>query len=195
MLDANTDDNESGAGAVIDLAVHARRKQDAQIARLRAANEALVAMARANLAAQAQTHAAVLAVIEADSLAALDRNLAGRAAGSLGVDLVRVYIEGCAPLANARAVKGCAPGLVETLLGGKPEQLGPVDARFADALYGPQGPGLRSQALAHMEIGQRTGVLCLAARDARAFTPDQGADLVHFLARAIERRMAPWLTG
>jgi uncharacterized protein YigA (DUF484 family) len=35
--------------------------------------------------------------------------------------------------------------------------------------------------------------LCLGARDDRAFTPDQGADLLHFLARALERRITPWL--
>ncbi|MFP4519344.1 MAG: DUF484 family protein [Oceanicaulis sp.] len=178
---------------VVDLSKRAREKLERELSRVRATNAALIELAKANLAVQAQVHGAVLAVMEADSLSALDRKLAGRAAGALGVDVVRVFIEGHAPLKSGAAIQGCAPELVDALLGRKAERLGPVDTRFADALYGPQGPGLRSEALARMEIAGRPGVLCLGARDGRAFTPDQGADLLHFLARALERRLTPWL--
>lgn len=178
---------------VIDLGQRARGKLEAEVRKLRATNEALIALAKANLAAQAQTHAAVLAVLEAETLAALDRKLTGRVPGALSVDVARVFIEGHAPLQSATSILGCSPDLVASLLGEHGERLGPVDTRFSDALYGPHGPSLRSEALARMEIGGHTGVLCLAARDASAFTPDQGADLIHFLARALERRIAPWL--
>jgi len=178
---------------VVDLSQRARRKLEHELNRMRASNAALVALARANLASQAQVHGAVLAIMEAESLTALDRKLSGRAAGALGVDIVRVFLEGHAPLKSGAAIQGCAPELVDALLGDKAERLGPVDTRFADALYGPMGPGLRSEALARLEIGDRPGVLCLGARDGRAFTPDQAADLLHFLGRALERRIAPWL--
>ncbi|XBQ17430.1 MAG: DUF484 family protein [Oceanicaulis sp.] len=178
---------------VVDLGARARQKLEAELAKVRATNTALIALAKANLAAQAQTHAAVLAVMEAETLSALDRKLAGRAAGALGVDAIRVFIEGHAPLKGGAAIQGCSPDLVDALMGEKAERLGPVDARFADALYGPVGTGLRSEALARLEVGGRPGVLCLGARDGKAFTPDQGADLLHFLARALERRLAPWL--
>lgn len=181
--------------SVVDLAQRARQKLEGELRRVRATNTALIDLAKANLAAQAQTHGAVLAVMEAESLTALDRKLSGRAAGALGVDVIRVFIEGHAPLKAGAAIQGCAPDLVDALVGTKAECLGPVDTRFADALYGPMGSGLRSEALARLEIGGRPGVLCLAARDGRAFTPDQGADLLHFLARALERRIAPWLKG
>ncbi len=179
--------------SVVDLAQRARQKLEGELRRVRATNTALIDLAKANLAAQAQTHGAVLAVMEAESLTALDRKLSGRAAGALGVDVIRVFIEGHAPLKAGAAIQGCAPDLVDALVGTKAERLGPVDTRFADALYGPMGSGLRSEALARLEIGGRPGVLCLAARDGRAFTPDQGPDLLHFLARALERRIAPWL--
>ncbi|MGJ3232078.1 MAG: DUF484 family protein [Oceanicaulis sp.] len=184
------------AGAdVVDLGQRARAKLERELARAKAANEALIALAKANLAVQAQVHGAVLAVMEADSLAALDRKLSGRAAGALGVDILRVFIEGHAPLKAGAAIQGCAPELVDALLGDKADRLGPVDTRFADALYGPMGPGVRSEALARLDIGGRPGVLCLGARDGRAFTPDMAADLLHFFARALERRIAPWLKG
>ncbi|MGY6628675.1 MAG: DUF484 family protein [Oceanicaulis sp.] len=183
---------QSGA---IDIAAHARRKLEAELARARATNAALVALAKANLAAQAQTHAAILAVMETDSLEALDRKLAGRAAGALSVDVIRIFIEGCTPLPGARAIRPCSPDLVEALLGARSEKLGPVDTRFSDALYEGQAPGLRSEALVRLELARRPAVLCLAARDARAFTPDQGADLLHVFARVLERRISPWLAG
>lgn len=180
---------------VIDIAAHARRKLEAELARVRATNAALIALAKANLAAQAQTHAAILAVVEADSLEALDHKLAGRAAGALSVDVIRIFIEGCAPLPGAKAIRPCSPELVEALLGPQSEKLGPVDARFADALYDGQARGLRSEALVRLELARRPAVLCLAARDGRAFTPDQGADLLHVFARVLERRIAPWLAN
>ncbi|MCH8488599.1 MAG: DUF484 family protein [Oceanicaulis sp.] len=180
---------------VVDLGAHARRKLEAELARARATNAALIALAKANLAAQAQTHAAILAVLECENLQALDHKLAGRAAGALSVDLIRVFIEGCTPLPGAKAIRPCSPELVEALLGARSEKLGPVDARYADALYGEQAKGMRSEALVRLELARRPAVLCLAARDARAFSPDQGADLLHVFARVLERRISPWLAG
>lgn len=181
--------------SVVDLSKKAREKLEREVRKVRATNTALIALAKANLAVQAQVHGAVLAVLEADSLTALDRKLSGRAAGSLGVDIVRVFVEGHAPLKAGAAIQGCAPELVDALLGSKAERLGPIDTRFADALYGPMGPGLRSEALARLEFGGRPGVLCLGARNGETFSPDQGADLLHFLARVLERRITPWLNS
>lgn len=178
---------------VVDLASRQRRKVADELAQANASNAALIELSKANLAAQAQCHSAVLAVLEAENPAALDRKLEGRVAGALGVDKVKVLIEGCTLLPEPRALISCAPDLVASLVGAKGERLGPVDTRFADAVYGPQGPGLRSEALVRMDIAGHPAVLCLAARSDAAFTPDMGADLLHFLARVLERRITPWL--
>lgn len=179
---------------VIDLASRQRARLEAELNRLRASNTALVAMAKANLAAQAQTHGAVLSVLEAPTLAALDRTLAGALAASLGVDCVRVFIEGHAALPAPQAIRACAPDLVSALLGRAGERLGPVDTRFADALYAGKASSLRSEAIVRLDIAGAPGVLCLASRDGAMFSPDQGADLIHFLARVLERRIGPWLS-
>ncbi|KAA5803497.1 DUF484 family protein [Alkalicaulis satelles] len=181
------------ASGVVDLGAHARKRLDAELARARATNAALIALAKANLAAQAQTHAAILAVLEAESLSALDRKLSGRAAGALSVDIIRIFIEGADPLPGGQAIRACSPELTDALLGKRAERLGPVDERFASALYEARASGLRSEALVRLELARRPAVLCLAARDARAFTPDQGADLLHVFARVLERRITPWL--
>jgi uncharacterized protein YigA (DUF484 family) len=178
---------------VIDLAARQRSKLEGELARLRASNEALIALAKANLAAQAQTHAAVLAVMEAETLLALDRKLAGRVAGALTVDVVRVFLEGHAPLPAGQAIQPCAPEFTEALLGSKAERLGPIDTRYADALYAGKASSLRTEAIARLDVGGVAGALCLGSRDGDMFRPDQAADLLHFLARVLERRLAPWL--
>jgi len=182
-------------GAVVDLGQRRRVQLETDLRKVRATNDALIALAKTNLAAQAQTHAAVLAIMEADSLAALDHKLASRVAGALSLDAVRVFIEGHAPLKDANAILGCSPDLVQALLGDAGERLGLADTRYADALYGPLAADVRSEAIARIEISGHPGVMCLASREERAFTPDQGADLVHFLARALERAITPWLRG
>ena len=177
---------------VVDLAAAARDKLLAEIRQLKALNEGLVETARANLAVQSQVHMALLAMLEADTLAGLDRKLSGRVAGALGVDVLRVFIENHAPLRAAESVLGAADGLIESVLGERVERLGPIEPRFADALYGPQGARVQSEALVRLEIGERRGVLALAARDASLFTPGQGTELLSFLARALERLLARW---
>mgnify|MGYP006272396171 CR=1 FL=1 len=179
---------------VIDLASRQRARLEAELARQRASNEALIALAKANLAAQAQTHGAVLSILEAETAPALDRKLAGPVAGALGVDVVRVFIEGCALLPSGQAIQACAPEFADALLGGAAERLGPVDTRYADALYAGKAAALRSEAVARLDIAGAPGALCLASRDRDAFGPDQAGDLLHFLARVLERRLAPWLT-
>lgn len=185
--------SEGRGEAVVDINAAARARLQAEIRKLKATNEALIALAKANLAVQAQTHSAILALLEADTLAALDRKLSGRVAGALNVDLVRVFIEGHAPLRTAESILGAAPDLVKSLLGESAERLGPVDRRFADALYGAQAGRQQAEAMVRLDIGGRAGVMCLAARDHEAFTPKQGTDLLHFLARVIERRLVSFL--
>ncbi|MEO1039192.1 MAG: DUF484 family protein [Pseudomonadota bacterium] len=188
-----TDQPGGNSANVVDLASAQHSRLRAEASRLRATNEALIGLAKANLAAQAQTHAAVLAILEAESLSALDHKLGGRVAGALGVDAVRILIEGHQPLKSARCILGAAPGLSDMLLGEGAERLGRTDPRFADSLYGAQASRLGSQALCRFETAGHVGVLCLAAREPGAFEPEQSADLVHFLARVLERRMNPWL--
>lgn len=180
-------------GNVVDLGVVARARLQTEIRRLRKANETLISLAKANLAAQAQAHNAVLSIMDAATLADLDKKLSGRVADALGVDVARVYLEGHAPLKSAEAIRGAAPDLSAALLGPYAERLGPIERRYADALYGPRGAKMNSEAVVALEVEGRQGVLCLASRDAAMFDPRQGADLVHFLARALERRMAVWL--
>ena len=180
-------------GDVIDLGAAAREKLVEEIHQLKALNEGIVETARANLATQAQIHMAVLALLEADSLAALDRKISGRLTGTLGVDVCRILIEGHAPLRKSESIIGAAEGVGSEVLGDKVELLGPVDPDAAHALYGQQGARVKSQAIVRLDFNGHDGLMALAARDGHLFESGQGTELLNFLARAIERMIVQWL--
>lgn len=178
---------------VIDLAAAAREKLVSEIRQLKAINESIVETARANLAIQSQIHTAVLALLEVDSLPALDSKIASRLTGALGVDVCRVLIEGHAPLQDGVAIMACAEGVVGEILGDKVERLGLVDPERAHEVYGQDGARMRSQALVRLDFNGREGVFALAARDPQLFQFGQGTELLNFLARAVERLVMQWL--
>lgn len=185
-----TDETSDG---ITDINAAARDRLQNEIRRLQASNDALIALAKVNLAAQAQAHSAVLAILEADTLLALDRKLTGRVAASLNLEVVKIFIENHAPLQSAESIIGASPDLVDALLGDDHDKLGPVDQRFADALYGGQASRLASEGIVRLEIGQRHGMMCLASREKDAFTDDQASDLMHFMGRVLERRLVSLL--
>jgi uncharacterized protein YigA (DUF484 family) len=181
------------ADGVVDLGSAAREKLLEELRQLKALNAGIVETARANLATQSQIHMAVLALLEADSLAALDRKMSGRLTGALGVDVCRVLIEGHAPLKSGESLLGAAEGFVGEVLGDKVERLGPVDPQIAHALYGQQGARVKSEAVVRLDFNGHDGLMALAARDAHLFESGQGTELLNFLARAIERMIVQWL--
>jgi len=177
----------------IDLGAAAREKLRCEIRQLKSLNASIVETARANLATQSQIHMALLALLEAETLSGLDKKLAGRLTGALGIDVCRVLIEGHAPLKNAESILGAAEGFVGDVLGDHVELLGPIDPANAHALYGQQGARVSSQAIVRLDFNGHDGLMALAARDAHLFQTGQGTELLNFLARAIERLVVQWL--
>ena len=177
----------------IDLGAAARDKLRDELRQLKSLNASIVETARANLATQSQTHMAVLALLEVDSLSGLDKKMSTRLTGALGVDVCRILIEGHAPLQNAESILGAAEGFVGTVLGDHVEMLGPIDPANAQALYGQQGARVSSQAIVRLDFNGHDGLMALAARDAHLFESGQGTELLNFLARAIERMVVQWL--
>lgn len=178
----------SNAG-VTDLNAVARARLQSEIALLKAANEDLQGMLRGNLAAQASAHAAVIGLMDEPSLAALDRRLAGHTATTLGLEAVRVCLEGITALPRAIAILPAAPGLKAAMLDGQSERLGAPDTRLAAPIYGVQAGRVASEAVIALEGRGFTGVLCLGSARRDAFRPSDAPDLAHFLARVLERRL------
>ena len=181
------------AEGVIDIGNAAREKLMGELRQYKAMNESIVETARANLAIQSQIHAAVLGLLEVDSLAGLDRKISSRLIGALGVDVCRVLIEGHAPLKSAESVLGASEGMVSSVMGERVEIVGPVDAERAHEIYGQQGARMRSQAIVRLDFHGHDGLFALAARDPQLFQFGQGTELLNFLARVTERLIVQWM--
>jgi uncharacterized protein YigA (DUF484 family) len=185
--------DRDGEAGVVDLGSVARDKLLHELRQLKALNEGIVETARSNLAVQSQIHMAVLALLEAESMATLDRKFAGRVAGALGVDVCRIFIEGHAPLKSAESILGAGSGLVSLVLDQKVERLGPVRSETAESLYGPQANRVQSEAIVRLDLHGHDGLMAVASRDPNLFQTGQGTELLNFLARTLERLIIRWM--
>jgi uncharacterized protein YigA (DUF484 family) len=179
------------AGNVVDFGpavlarVHAAHQREASQRR------EVEETARANFSAQAQTHGAVVDLLDARNHSDLAhrvdeiaRHRFGLAAGIVALEAERV------PPGWYRLVEG----QVDMILGG-PQQLACMGhAPTALGLFGERVEEIRSMAMVRTAMWEpsRQGVLAFGSTDPEGFTPDMGAELVAFLARVVERTAERW---
>ncbi len=176
---------------IIDFGPIALSRVTAAHARESGERKRLEAMARANFAAQAQTHAGVIDLLEARNHADLARRVDDMARLRFGLAAGVVALEG-----PGQAPPGWAPlveGQVDLILG--PRRLARMGVvPTALGLFGALAPVIGSVAMVRLAIWQpaRQGVVAFAALDSEAFTDDMGEELVSFLARVLERTAERW---
>lgn len=150
----------------------------------------LEAMARANFAAQTQTHAAVIDVLGARDLAELALHVDTLARERFGLAIGALAVEGGETPDGWRTL---VEGQTDLLLGeGRAARLGCVPT--AAGLFGPLAPMIESVALVRLVLWDPAseGVLAFGSADADAFTADMGPELVTFLAAVVERVAERW---
>ena len=176
---------------IIDFGPVALSRVSAAHARESGERKRLEAMARANFAAQAQTHAAVVDMLESRNHADLARRVDELARLRFGLAAGVVALEGPGHIpAGWRAL---VEGQVDLILG--PRKLTLMGhAPTALGLFGDIARQLGSLALVRLAIWEpaRQGVMAFASPDPDAFTADMGAELVTFLARVLERTAERW---
>ena len=151
----------------------------------------LEAIARANFAAQAQTHAAVVDLLESRNHSDLARRVDELARLRFGLAAGAVALEG--PGRVPAGWRALVEGQVDLILG--PRKLALMGhAPTALGLFGDRAPLVGSLALVRLAIWEpaREGVIAFGSADPNAFTADMGADLVAFLARVVERTAERW---
>jgi hypothetical protein len=151
----------------------------------------LEAIARANFAAQAQTHGAVVDLLEARNHADLARRLDELTRLRFGLAAGALALEG--PGRVPAGWRVLVEGQVDLILG--PRKLALMgQAPTALGLFGERAHDIGSLALVRLAIWEpaRQGVVAFASADPNAFTPDMGSDLVAFLARVVERTAERW---
>jgi uncharacterized protein YigA (DUF484 family) len=179
------------ADNIIEFGPAALARLSADKSREKAARRELEITARANFAAQAQTHAAVVDLLEARNHADLARRLDeaaqrrfGLAAGIIALEQPGGVPAGWRPLPE---------GGVDELLGVEGfTRMGP--ALGGKAMFGDRVDQVRSAATVRLGLWEpvRQGVLVFGSPDAHGFTPQMGTELVSFLARVAERTAERW---
>lgn len=146
--------------------------------------------ARANFAAQAQIHGAVVDVLDARGAADLATRVddLARTRFGLAAAVLAVESEGQAPGGWRRLVEG----QVDLILDGRLARMG--FAPTALPLFGPRADEVRSMAMVRMAIWEPScaALIAFGSADPDGFTPDMGTELVTFLARVVERTAERW---
>jgi uncharacterized protein YigA (DUF484 family) len=179
------------ADNIVEFGPAALARLSAAKTRENAARRELEATARANFAAQAQTHAAVVDLLEARNHADLARRIDETARLRFGLVAGVIAIE--RPGGVPAGWRGLPADGSDGLLGHT--QLARMgEPRTAQALFGELGEQVGSVAMARMAIWTpaRQGVLAFGSAEPNGFTEEMGAELVAFLARVVERTAERW---
>ena len=150
------------------------------------------ATARANFLAQAQTHGAVVDLLDSRNHSDLARRVDDLAQHRFGLaaGVIALETEGLPPA----GWKALVEGQVDLILDG-PYRLARMGfAPTALGLFGQDAPEVRSMAMVRMAIWEpsRQGLLAFGSADPEGFTPEMGSELVAFLARVVERTAERW---
>jgi uncharacterized protein len=176
---------------VIDFGPKALARAAAAHRREASVRQAIEANARANFSAQAQTHAAVIDLLDARNHSDLARRVDEMSMLRFGLAAGVMALEGPSRVPAGWYV--LAEGQVDMLAGEAPiARMG----FFAPALplFGDKMETIRSMALVRMAIWEprREALLAFGSTDPEGFTPDMGIELVNFLARVVERTAERW---
>jgi len=166
--------------------IHAAHQQEAS------QRQQLEVTAQANFAAQAQTHGAVVDLLDARNHSDLARRVDDLARQRFGLTagVVALETEGAPPAGWKMLVEG----QVDMILGG-PQRLARMGfAPTALGLFGDGGETIASMAMVRMALWEpsRQALLAFGSTDPESFTEDMGAELVAFLARVVERTAERW---
>jgi hypothetical protein len=180
------------AGNVVDFGPAALARVHAAHQREAMQRQQLEETARANFSAQAQTHGAVIDLLDARNHSDLAWRLDELSQHRFGLVAGVIVLEDPerAPAGWRRLVEG----QVDMILGG-PQRLARMGfAPTALGLFGERAPTIRSMAMVRMSMWEpaRQGLLAFGSADPEGFTEDMGVELVAFLARVVERTAERW---
>lgn len=162
-------------------------KLKGQIELLRENQQALIAAGRDNESTLSRIHGAALRLCEAHSLEQLAAIISDELPALCEISAAALAVES-ADLALPATAGRIVPGTLE-------RWLGPADILLQShtpghpELFGAKADSIRSIAMLRLEPGegQPTCVIAFGSEDPEWFTPDQGTDLISFLAGIVSR--------
>ena len=207
LMRALVDAGEAARGAnIVDLRGIAMDRLEDRLSRLERTHESVIAAAYENIAGTNQIHRAILRLLDPIDFDGFLEALSGDVTDILRVGKIRLVLEtaedrGSAALSRVGGVLAVAePGFIEDYLtrgrGGSTRRVTLREVKRGEGgLYGQNADWVRSEACLKLDFGPERfpGLLALAADDAELFQPNQGSDLLDFLAGVFERAMRRWL--
>lgn len=182
-------------GAMVD-------RLETRLARLEETHRSVVAAAYENMSGADQVHRAVLAILEPVRFSDLLRALDDTIPGILGVDALRLCLEGDGGLDAEGPLVALSEGDVDRYLTiGRPGVEPHVALRAADPtdsapIFGEMAQDIRSEAAIKLDFGggARPGMLVFGAVDPVRFGADQGSDLIEFFGGVMQRAIRRWVS-
>ncbi|MDV7341427.1 DUF484 family protein [Terasakiella sp. A23] len=171
--------------------------QHEALKRLRAKQDVLVDNSRSNMSVQLATHEAVLAMLEARSLDEFITIFQDEVPILLDIDMAAIALEGAVETIDisSEGMPVLLPtGEVQKRLGDDDVQL-IADITPGDPLFGAARDLVQSVAIARLYPSEAmpAGLLILGAREKDVFHPQQGTELITFMARVGEILVEKWL--
>ncbi|MFC3674606.1 DUF484 family protein [Ferrovibrio xuzhouensis] len=182
---------------VVDLQRFMVQRLQGALARASNVGNELLDASRQNLSATQRVHAAVLMLLEAGNFEHMIHMATQDWTDLLEVDVISLCVEGDPERMQEIATGGVVilpNGAIDTLLGALPA-LARDQTEAAEWLYGPAASLVRSDALARLDFGPTApqAMLALGSREADKFQPNQGTELLQFLAGVLGRSVRAWL--
>ncbi|WP_426043606.1 DUF484 family protein [Caulobacter sp. DWR3-1-2] len=181
----------ANASNVVDFGPLALARAAAAHQREAGVRREIEATARANFSAQAQTHAAVIDLLDARNHSDLARRVDDMAALRFGLAAGVVVLEG--PGRVPAGWHALIDGQIDMIMGDH----GVARMGFhapALGLFGDRLDTIKSMALVRLAVWEpsRQGLLAFGSADPDGFSADMGTELVSFLARVVERTAERW---
>ncbi len=196
VMDVLTPPRRSAGDGVIDMQHFMLERLRGEVGRLRSYHSELISTSRTNQSVQTRVHAAVVAIIAANSFERLIQLVTRELAGLLDVDVVTLCIETSGgPTPTTPGVQLLVPGSIDQLLGiGQTARLRSSVAGDP-AIFGSFAPLVHSEALVRIKpaAGAPDGVIAFGSRDPNGFTEEHSTELLFFLAQVLEHTIRAWL--
>ena len=180
------------AGNVVDFGPAVMARVHAAHQREATQRQQVEETARANFSAQAQTHGAVVDLLDSRNHSDLARRVDDLAQNRFGLaaGVIALETEDLPPA----GWKMLVDGQVDMILGGQQRLARMGFAPTALGLFGDRAETIKSMAMVRMAIWEpsRQGLLAFGSTDEMGFTEDMGTELVAFLARVVERTAERW---
>jgi len=179
------------AGNVVDFGPAVMARVHAAHQREATQRQQVEETARANFSAQAQTHGAVVDLLDSRNHSDLARRVDELAQNRFGLAAGVIALEAEQPPAGWRML---VEGQVDMILGGQQRLARMGFAPTALGLFGERSEAIKSMAMVRMALWEpsRQALLAFGSADELGFTEDMGTELVAFLARVVERTAERW---